>query len=109
MAIAPSDLRITTRYEPTYVGTALWAVMHEAGHAMYENGIRPGASRSPLGHGLSLGFHESQSRLWENWVGRGLPYLTHALPMLREVFPDRFGAVSTPSSSTERPTASSLR
>jgi len=94
VAIAPSDLRITTRYEPTYVGTALWAVMHEAGHAMYENGIRPELSRSPLGHGLSLGFHESQSRLWENWVGRGLPYLTHALPMLREVFPDRFGAVS---------------
>jgi carboxypeptidase Taq len=94
VAIAPSDLRITTRFDPTYVGTALWAVMHEAGHAMYENGVRPELARTPLGHGLSLGFHESQSRLWENWVGRSLPYLTHALPLLRAVFPDAFGSVS---------------
>jgi carboxypeptidase Taq len=93
-AIAPTDLRITTRFEPTYIGTALWAVIHEAGHAMYENGIRAELARGPLGHGLSLGFHESQSRLWENWVGRGLPYLTHVLPALRETFPGKFDSVS---------------
>ncbi|MGI9020764.1 MAG: carboxypeptidase M32 [Solirubrobacterales bacterium] len=94
VAIAPTDLRITTRYEPTYVGTALWAVMHEAGHAMYENGIPAELARSPLGHGLSLGFHESQSRLWENWVGRSRGYLAHLLPMLREVLPGAFEKVS---------------
>jgi carboxypeptidase Taq len=92
-AIAPTDLRITTRYDETYVGTAIWAVMHEAGHAMYENGIPAGLARGPLGHGLSLGFHESQSRLWENWVGRSRPYLAHLLPTLAEVFPDAFGSV----------------
>jgi carboxypeptidase Taq len=92
-AIAPTDLRITTRYERDYVGTAVWAVIHEAGHAMYENGIPPELARGPLGQGLSLGFHESQSRLWENWVGRSRPYLTHLLPTLRSAFPDAFGPV----------------
>ncbi len=94
VAIAPRDLRITTRLEESYVGTALWAVMHEAGHAMYENGVRADLARTPIGHGLSLGFHESQSRLWENWVGRSLPYLTQILPALRESFPGAFDSVS---------------
>ena len=93
VAISPSDLRITTRFEPTYIGTALWAVIHECGHAMYENGVRQELARSPLGHGLSLGFHESQSRLWENWVGRSLPYLEHVLPLLRETFAGSFDDV----------------
>ena len=92
-AIAPTDLRITTRFDEGYVGTVLWSLIHEAGHAMYENGIAPELGRSPLGSGLSLGFHESQSRLWENWVGRSLPYLEHLLPTLREVFPDAFSQV----------------
>ncbi len=92
-AIAPTDLRITTRYDETYVGTAIWAVMHEAGHAMYENGIPERLARGPLGHGLSLGFHESQSRLWENWVGRSRPFLGHLLPTLSDVFRDAFGSV----------------
>jgi carboxypeptidase Taq len=92
-SIAPTDLRITTRYEEGYVGTAVWAVIHEAGHAMYENGIAPELARGPLGHGLSLGFHESQSRMWENWVGRSRPYLAHLLPTLRSAFPDAFGTV----------------
>jgi carboxypeptidase Taq len=92
-AIAPTDLRITTRFDEGYIGTALWAVMHEAGHAMYENGVAPEFGRSPLGHGLSLGFHESQSRLWENWVGRSRPFLRHLLPTVQEVFLEEFGAV----------------
>jgi len=93
VAIAPSDLRITTRFDVSYVGTALWSVLHEAGHAMYENGVAPELARSPLGHGLSLGFHESQSRLWENWVGRSRPYLGHLLPTVRDVFGDAFASV----------------
>ena len=76
-AISPADLRITTRFDPEYVGTAVWAVIHESGHAMYENGVPRELWRSPLASPSSLGFHESQSRLWENWVGRSRPYLEH--------------------------------
>jgi carboxypeptidase Taq len=92
-AISPADVRITTRFDPGYVGTALWSVIHEAGHALYENGIARELWRSPLCTAPSLSFHESQSRMWENWVGRGRPYLGHLLPLLRELFPGQFGAV----------------
>jgi carboxypeptidase Taq len=92
-SISPTDLRITTRYDEGYLGTALWSVLHEAGHAMYENGVAPELARTCLGHGLSLGFHESQSRLWENWVGRSRPFLGHLLPTISEAFPDAFAAV----------------
>jgi carboxypeptidase Taq len=93
-AISPADIRITTRIDPTYLGTALWSVIHEAGHALYENGIARELWRSPLCSPPSLGFHESQSRLWENWVGRGRPYLEHLVPRLRELFPERYGDLS---------------
>jgi carboxypeptidase Taq len=92
-AISPADLRITTRFDPNYLGTSVWSVLHEAGHAMYENGVPPALWRSPLASPSSLGFHESQSRLWENWVGRGRPYLEHVMPRLKERFPERLGAV----------------
>jgi carboxypeptidase Taq len=92
-AISPADLRITTRFDPDYLGTAVWSVLHEAGHAMYENGVPRPLWRSPLASPSSLGFHESQSRLWENWVGRGRPYLEHVMPRLQELFPERLGAV----------------
>src|SRR3954464_4786101 len=92
-AISPADLRITTRFDPDYIGTAVWAVIHESGHAMYENGVPRALWRSPLASPSSLSFHESQSRLWENWVGRGRPYLEHLLPRLRELFPERLGGV----------------
>jgi carboxypeptidase Taq len=93
VAISPADLRITTRFDPNYLGTAVWSVLHEAGHAMYENGVPRALWRSPLASPSSLGFHESQSRLWENWVGRSRPYLERVLPRLRELFPERLGAV----------------
>jgi carboxypeptidase Taq len=92
-AISPADLRITTRFDPEYIGTAVWAVIHESGHAMYENGVPRSLWRSPLASPSSLGFHESQSRLWENWVGRGRPYLEHLMPRLRQLFPARLGDV----------------
>jgi carboxypeptidase Taq len=92
-AISPADLRITTRFDPGYLGTAVWSVLHEAGHAMYENGVPRSLWRSPLASPSSLGFHESQSRLWENWVGRSRPYLTHVTPRLQELFPERLGDV----------------
>jgi carboxypeptidase Taq len=92
-AISPADLRITTRFDPNYLGTAVWSVLHEAGHAMYENGVPRPLWRSPLASPASLGFHESQSRLWENWVGRSRPYVEHVMPRLVEFFPERLGEV----------------
>ena len=92
-AISPADIRITTRFDPGYIGTALWSVIHEAGHGLYENGIAHELWRSPLCTAPSLSFHESQSRMWENWVGRGRPYLGHLLPRLRELFPKQFETV----------------
>jgi carboxypeptidase Taq len=92
-AISPSDIRITTRFDESYIGTALWAVIHEAGHGLYENGVARELSRSPLSSPVSLGFHESQSRMWENWVGRGRPYLERIHPRLRRRFPAQFGDV----------------
>jgi carboxypeptidase Taq len=91
--IGISDLRITTRFDPTYIGAALWAVIHEAGHATYQNGIDRALERTLLCSSASLGFDESQSRMWENWVGRGRPYLTHLHPLLAELFPEQFGGV----------------
>jgi carboxypeptidase Taq len=95
-AISPRDVRLTTRYDETYLPTALFGALHEAGHGLYEAGIDPALARSPLGRPRSLGLHESQSRLWENWVGRGQPYLESLLPRLRDAFPDQFEA-TTPS------------
>ena len=92
-AISPSDIRITTRFDERYIGTALWSVVHEAGHGLYENGLPRDVWRTPLCAPASLGFHESQSRLWENWVGRGRPYLTRMHPKLREAFPEEFAEV----------------
>jgi carboxypeptidase Taq len=92
-SISPADIRITTRFDEGFIGTALWAVIHEAGHGMYENGMPRELWRTPLASPSSLGFHESQSRLWENWVGRGRPYLRHLLPRLRDLFSEQFDGV----------------
>jgi carboxypeptidase Taq len=94
-AISPSDIRITTRFDESYIGASLWAVIHEAGHGMYENGVARELTRSPLCSPVSLGFHESQSRMWEIWVGRGRPYLERIHPLLRDRFPQQFGDVDT--------------
>jgi carboxypeptidase Taq len=92
-AIAVNDIRITTRYDQAHLSTGLWSVLHEAGHAIYDNGYPLELERTPLCRGASLGFHESQSRMWENWVGRGRPYLGHLRPLLVEHFPERFQGV----------------
>jgi carboxypeptidase Taq len=92
-AISPADIRITTRFDESYLGAALWSVIHEAGHGMYENGIPRRLWRSPLSSPTSLAFHESQSRMWENWVGRGRAYLQRLYPRLRELFPEQLGSV----------------
>jgi carboxypeptidase Taq len=68
--------------------------MHEAGHAMYEQGIDPGYERTPLAGGTSLAIHESQSRMWENLVGRSLPFWEHFYPSLKKRFPSQLDGVS---------------
>jgi carboxypeptidase Taq len=72
---------------------ALFSVMHEAGHGLYEAGVDPELEGTPLGNVRSLGLHESQSRLWENWVARGRPWLERHLAVLRERFPAAFGEI----------------
>jgi len=88
IGIGADDVRITTRYDASFLNTALFGTMHEAGHAMYEQGFAREYHRTPLAHGASLGIHESQSRLWENLVGRSLPYWEGAFPALRAAFPE---------------------
>ena len=93
-SFAIDDVRITTRFKENYLSTGLFATLHEAGHAMYEQGIDPDLARTPLAEGASLGIHESQSRLWENLVGRSLPFWRHFYPELQETFPEQLGNVS---------------
>lgn len=85
------DVRITTRVDEKYFGDALFSTMHEAGHAIYEQGIAAELEGTPIGSGASAGVHESQSRLWENVVGRSRPFWEHFYPILRDSFPDQFG------------------
>jgi carboxypeptidase Taq len=92
-SMSPADVRLTTRYDPSYLGTAIWSVIHEAGHGLYEAGMPESLARTPAAGPRSLGLHESQSRLWENWVGRGRPYMGPLLARLREHFRESFDDV----------------
>ncbi|MBM3981642.1 MAG: carboxypeptidase M32 [Planctomycetes bacterium] len=83
----PGDCRITTRYNPHFFNEAFFGVLHETGHAMYEQGLPAAHFGTPLGAACSFGIHESQSRLWENQVGRGRPFWDHFYPRLRQTFP----------------------
>jgi len=84
------DVRITTRIDEKHFGDALFSTMHEAGHALYEQGVAAALEGMPLGSGTSAGVHESQSRLWENVVGRSRAFWEHFFPVLRNTFPDQF-------------------
>ena len=88
-----NDVRITTRFYPDFLNPALFGMMHEAGHGMYEQGSAPELDGTPLVGGTSLAVHESQSRLWENLVGRSRAFWSWALPQLKQVFPDQLGSV----------------
>lgn len=80
------DIRLTTRFKD-YLPSALFGTLHEAGHGMYEQGSPMAWDRTPLAGGVSLGVHESQSRLWENIVGRSEAFITWMLPTLGSYFP----------------------
>jgi carboxypeptidase Taq len=88
------DVRITTRFEKNLLGSALFSTMHETGHALYEQGVGHIWARTPLASGASLAIHESQSRMWENLVGRSLPFWEHFYPSLQASFPSQLGQVS---------------
>ncbi len=80
ISIGRGDVRLTTRYDESNLAMALFSAMHEAGHGLYESGVDADLRRTPLARPRSLGLHESQSRLWENWVARSRPYLERLLP-----------------------------
>jgi carboxypeptidase Taq len=90
---AAGDVRITTRVREDDIGDALFSTLHEAGHALYEQGVSADLEGTPLGYGTSAGVHESQSRLWENIVGRSRGFWDYSYPALRRAFPDHFGRV----------------
>jgi carboxypeptidase Taq len=82
-----TDIRITTRYFTEHLG-GLFGTMHEFGHGLYEHQVDPSLERTPLARGVSLGMHESQSRMWENLVGRSQPFWRRFFPRLQELQPD---------------------
>lgn len=88
------DVRITTRVKKNDLTEALFSTLHEAGHAMYEQGISPSLADTPLSEGVSSGVHESQSRLWENLVGRSYGFWEHYYPVLQKTFVRQLGGVS---------------
>ncbi len=89
--IGPGDVRITTRFNPKHLGQALFGIMHEAGHGIYEQGLLDENYGTPLGEALSLGIHESQSRMWENLVGRSKPFWENFYPKAQSKFPSLKG------------------
>lgn len=92
-----NDTRITNRFEAGNPLSTLFSAMHESGHAMYEQGSNPTYERTPLAGGTSLAVHESQSRMWENLVGRSYPFWEHFFPELKKTFPSQLDGVSVKS------------
>ena len=90
------DARITTRIDPKYICAGLFGTMHEAGHAMYELGYSPKLARTLLSNGASYAFHESQSRMWENLVGRSLAFWKYFYPKFQARFSSQVGNVDLP-------------
>ncbi|MBE2187723.1 MAG: carboxypeptidase M32 [Rhodothermales bacterium] len=93
-SFAPADVRLTTRVDEHFFPTAFFGTLHEAGHGLYEQGIDEHYARTLLAEGTSLGMHESQSRLWENQVGRSRAFWAHYLPQAQRRFPDALAGVS---------------
>jgi carboxypeptidase Taq len=92
--IGPGDCRLTTRYDARHFNKGFFGILHEAGHGIYDQGLEPDHFGTPLGSAVSLGIHESQSRLWENQVGRSRAFWEHFFPCARQVFPGTLDDVS---------------
>jgi carboxypeptidase Taq len=105
-----NDVRLTTRYDPSDLRYGLYSTIHETGHGLYEQGLDPQAWGTPRGTACSLGVHESQSRLWENHVGRSAAFWESLLPVASEVFPSlRSVSVAAIVSAVNRAGASLIR
>lgn len=91
-----NDVRITTRFEADNPTATLFSTMHETGHALYEQGSKPEYERTPLAGGTSLAVHESQSRMWENLVGRSLPFWEYFYPSFKRSFSKHLDGVDLP-------------
>ena len=92
--LGPADCRLTTRYNPSDFTQSYFGALHEAGHGIYEQGLPPGWFGAPPGEACGLGVHESQSRLWENFVGRSEPYWEHAATAAKAAFPGALGGAT---------------
>lgn len=92
--MGPHDCRITTRYDEHFFPSAFFGTLHESGHAIYDQGLRADQFGLPPGTYVSLGIHESQSRMWENSVGRSRAFWRHFFPKLQAEFPAAVGDVS---------------
>lgn len=92
--IHPFDARITTRYDEKNIWSSVGSAIHELGHALYEQGLPAGESGTPLGEAASLAIHESQSRFWENMVGKNRQTWTHFFPQMKKAFPKALAGYS---------------
>ncbi len=90
-SFSSSDVRITTRVDEHNFASLLWSSIHEGGHGLYEQGLPESQYGLPLGEAASLGIHESQSRLWENCIGRSKEFWHYFYPILQQHFPDSLG------------------
>ncbi|MGB8194426.1 MAG: carboxypeptidase M32 [Chitinophagaceae bacterium] len=93
-SFSSQDVRITTRIDEEDFSNMTWSCIHELGHALYEQGLPPSEYGLPLGEACSLSIHESQSRLWENQLGRSHIFWQHNYPMLQEQFARQLGDVT---------------
>ena len=93
-AIGPGDVRIALRFSASNVASGILTLLHEVGHGLYDQGLDPKHFGMPMGEAASLGLHESQSRLWENFVGRSEGFWRFFYPPLRKTFPDALGDIS---------------
>src|SRR5262249_1748985 len=89
----PGDCRLATRYGVHHFNEGFFGILHQAGHGIYEQGLPAEHFGTPLGSACSLGIHESQSRLWENQVGRSTPFWEHFFPLAQRTFPEALADV----------------
>ncbi len=92
--IGPGDCRITTRYDANNFSDAFFGILHEVGHGLYEQGLDPDHYGTPMGEAVSLGIHESQSRLWENAVARSISFWRYWFPIARRIFHEALADVT---------------
>lgn len=94
MGMSIDDIRITTKYDEDFFNPSFFGTLHEFGHGLYEHQVNKEFDRTPLARGVSMAWHESQSRMWENLVGRSLPFWKWAAPVVQKHFPDQFANMS---------------